>query len=187
MKNKKVSTLNSILIILVLFIGGIMAFNYPVAILIFILIVPFILLCVYDMVQKNKAWLSYPAISHIYRQLERVSTKVQHDIGEPGLDNTSALKVIQMIFRWLMEWCSIDMDKLKSWFLCARQPDIVLCALKMAAIVGTILMIINHGDELWLGQLTALHWIQIGLTYLVPYSVSTYSSVEIFRKHHVNQ
>lgn len=164
-----------------------MAFNSPVAIFIFILIMPFILFRVYVMVQKNKAWLSYPVISHTYRLMERVLTKDQHDLDESGLENASTFQVIQIIFSRLMDCCSIDMDKLKSWLLCARQTDIVLCALKMATIVGTILMIINHGDVLWLGQLTGLDWIQIGLTYLVPYSVSTYSSVEIYRKHHVKQ
>lgn len=44
---------------------------------------------------------------------------------------------------------SIDQDKLKDWLVYAKQRDIVLCALKMAAIVGTILMLINHGEELF--------------------------------------
>ncbi len=82
---------------------------------------------------------------------------------------------------------SIDLNELKSWLIYARQYDIVRCAIKMAVIVGTILMLINHGEELWLDQLTTLDWIQIGLTYLVPYSVSTYSSVELFRRHHEQQ
>jgi copper chaperone CopZ len=78
---------------------------------------------------------------------------------------------------------SIDQDKLKDWLDYARQRDIVLCALKMAAIVGTILMLINHGEELFFSTLTTLDWVQIGLTYLVPYCVSTYSSVETARRH----
>jgi len=81
----------------------------------------------------------------------------------------------------------IDHDKLKNWISYARQRAIVLCALKMAAIVGTILMFINHGEELLFAQLTTLDWIQIGLTYLVPYSVSTYSSVEAVKRHHEQQ
>jgi len=93
------------------------------------------------------------------------------------MQNFSIEKVVQLI----------DQDKLKDWLLYARQRDIVLCALKMAAIVGTILMLINHGEELLFAQLTTLDWIEIGLTYLVPYSVSTYSSVETVKRHHEQQ
>ncbi len=78
----------------------------------------------------------------------------------------------------------IGYGKLKNWILYARQRVTVLCALKMAAIVGTILMLINYGKELLFAQLTILNWIPIGLTYFVPYSVSSYSSVEVFRRQH---
>jgi hypothetical protein len=45
----------------------------------------------------------------------------------------------------------------------------------VALVVGTILNLINQGDAL-LGP-TQINWIKIGLTYLVPYAVSTYGAI----------
>jgi len=45
----------------------------------------------------------------------------------------------------------------------------------VAIVVGTILNLINQGDALF-GP-TQINWIKIGLTYLVPYAVSTYGAV----------
>jgi hypothetical protein len=47
----------------------------------------------------------------------------------------------------------------------------------VALIVGTILMVINQGDVLLSGQLTALVAAKIVLTYTVPFCVSTYSAL----------
>ena len=47
----------------------------------------------------------------------------------------------------------------------------------VAAVVGTILVLINHGGALLQGNLTWSRALQIVLTLLVPYCVSTYSSV----------
>jgi hypothetical protein len=43
----------------------------------------------------------------------------------------------------------------------------------VALVVGTILVVINQPDVLLSGQVTALVVAKIGLTYLVPFSVST--------------
>jgi hypothetical protein len=51
-------------------------------------------------------------------------------------------------------------------------------AIKVALVVGTLLVIINHGDALLSGEVTIKAYIQMGLTYLVPYGVSTYASVQ---------
>ncbi|MEO0883570.1 MAG: nitrate/nitrite transporter NrtS [Pseudomonadota bacterium] len=56
----------------------------------------------------------------------------------------------------------------------AVEKEIVIRALKVAAIVGTILVLINQIDVLAAGQLPPI-W-KIVLTYCVPYSVSTYSA-----------
>ena len=56
------------------------------------------------------------------------------------------------------------------WPVCGR-------AIKVALIVGTILMVINQGDVLLGGNLTALVACKIVLTYTVPFSVSTYSAL----------
>jgi len=44
-------------------------------------------------------------------------------------------------------------------------------------IVGTILVIINHGDALLHGSIDTARVLRIILTYMVPYLVSTTSSV----------
>ncbi|OLD51320.1 MAG: hypothetical protein AUI58_07980 [Chloroflexi bacterium 13_1_40CM_2_70_6] len=54
-------------------------------------------------------------------------------------------------------------------------------ALRVAAVVGTILFVINQLDVVVSGTLTALVAGKIALTYLVPYSVSTYSALEVNR------
>ena len=46
-----------------------------------------------------------------------------------------------------------------------------------ALVVGTILVVINHGDALLRGQLDASRLFKIVLTMFVPYMVSTVSSV----------
>lgn len=51
-----------------------------------------------------------------------------------------------------------------------------------ALIVGTILILINHGAALLHGQLSAARLFQIMLTMLVPYIVSTVSSVITIRE-----
>jgi hypothetical protein len=63
------------------------------------------------------------------------------------------------------------------WFRLARRRDIVHRATKVALIVGTLLLLINHGDALLAGQLDGRRILKILLTYLVPYGVSTYASV----------
>jgi hypothetical protein len=53
----------------------------------------------------------------------------------------------------------------------------------VALVVGTILVVINQADVLVSGHLTALVVAKIGLTYLVPFSVSTYSALAANRLH----
>lgn len=61
----------------------------------------------------------------------------------------------------------------------AISRPVLTTAIRIALVVGTILALINHGPSLLEGQMTAQQWLQIALTYLVPYCVSTYSSVKI--------
>lgn len=67
------------------------------------------------------------------------------------------------------------------WLGIASRRDVVLRGLKVAAIVGTILVAINHGDLLLSGQLDATAAWKIPLTYLVPYCVATYGGVSAIR------
>lgn len=59
----------------------------------------------------------------------------------------------------------------------ALQRDVVLRALKTAALVGLLLIAINHWDALLAGDIDATRVAKMLLTILVPYSVSTYASV----------
>ncbi len=63
------------------------------------------------------------------------------------------------------------------WFQLAGHPATVKRALLTALIVGSILIAINHGPAILSGQLNRAHIIQMCLTVLVPYTVSTVSSV----------
>ncbi|MEM7468982.1 MAG: nitrate/nitrite transporter NrtS [Pseudomonadota bacterium] len=63
-----------------------------------------------------------------------------------------------------------------TFFQAAIQGTIVKRSLKIAAVVGTILVAINYGDKFYPLQLTSADWIKMALTYCVPYCVSTYSA-----------
>ncbi|WP_426357250.1 nitrate/nitrite transporter NrtS [Pseudocolwellia sp. HL-MZ19] len=65
----------------------------------------------------------------------------------------------------------------------ALSKKVVSSALKVALIVGTILAVINHGSTLLEMDLSGEKIAQILLTYLVPYCVSTYSSVKAIQGH----
>ncbi len=68
-----------------------------------------------------------------------------------------------------------------SWFKLATQRAVVRRAIKTALVVGCVLVAINHGDVLWMGDIGAGRFLQIALTFLVPYVVSTSSSVAAMR------
>ena len=59
----------------------------------------------------------------------------------------------------------------------AFQRSVVRRALIMAAVVGMILVAINHGMCLFKGHFNSVCLLQSALTFLVPYMVSTVSSV----------
>jgi hypothetical protein len=62
------------------------------------------------------------------------------------------------------------------WKRC-RDPRVVSLAIRVALVVGTILNVINHFDLLLGAPLTRMTLVQIGLTYVVPYCVSTHGQV----------
>jgi hypothetical protein len=63
----------------------------------------------------------------------------------------------------------------------ALQASVVRRALAFAVIVGAVLIAINHGDALASGEVGPARWVKMGLTLLVPYVVSTVSSVMAVR------
>lgn len=68
-----------------------------------------------------------------------------------------------------------------SWFSLALRTDVVRRAVRTAVVVGTLLIAINHGDALLQGSVSLEQGLKMILTVLVPYGVSTYSSVGALR------
>ena len=68
------------------------------------------------------------------------------------------------------------------WLRLAVQPTVMRRALKFAFVVGAILITINHGYVILHGQVTSGRIWQMCLTVVVPYSVSTLSSVGAMRE-----
>lgn len=68
-----------------------------------------------------------------------------------------------------------------SWLATARRPDIVRRSVRVAALVGTILVAINSFDRLVAGGLTSFDVLEMTMTYAVPYCVSTHAAVESVR------
>jgi hypothetical protein len=64
-----------------------------------------------------------------------------------------------------------------SFWALASTGQVVKSSLKVSLIVGTVLGLINHGPEIVQMTLGMDRFAQILLTYIVPYSVSTYSAV----------
>ena len=71
----------------------------------------------------------------------------------------------------------VDKAGLQTAWRLARRADVVKRALLTGMFVGGILTIINQGDAILSGSLTAGGLVKIALTACVPYCVSTYSSV----------
>ncbi len=67
---------------------------------------------------------------------------------------------------------------LAGWVRLACEPRVVRRALLYALVVGAVLIAINHGDALLRGELDPLRLFRMGLTVIVPYCVSTASSVQ---------
>ena len=63
------------------------------------------------------------------------------------------------------------------YFELAFQWQVVQRAIYMAVIVGSVLVMINHGMCIYSGKFGAICFFQTALTFLVPYVVSTVSSV----------
>lgn len=66
----------------------------------------------------------------------------------------------------------------------AFSRPVVLRALRYAVVVGTLLIAINHGDAILRGDITPGRLLRMLLTALVPYAVSTLSSVEALSGGH---
>ena len=58
---------------------------------------------------------------------------------------------------------------------------VLLRAVKVALVVGCVLVAINHGDALLAGNIDGTLMVKAALTFLVPFSVSVYSSAAAIR------
>ena len=74
------------------------------------------------------------------------------------------------------------MSSFANWLHLAAHPATVRRAFITALIVGTLLIAINHGPAILHGEVTRARLVQMCLTVLVPYTVSTVSSVSTRRE-----
>lgn len=72
---------------------------------------------------------------------------------------------------------------MNEWIQLASSPGVVRRALGYAVVVGAILIMINHGDALIRGDIDTVRLLKMGFTVLVPYTVSTLSSVQAMRQY----
>lgn len=66
---------------------------------------------------------------------------------------------------------------MKEWLCLASRQSVATRACRYAICVGALLVTINHGDAILRGDISAARLLQIVLTVMVPYGVSTASSV----------
>ncbi|MDQ6992640.1 MAG: nitrate/nitrite transporter NrtS [Mariprofundus sp.] len=69
--------------------------------------------------------------------------------------------------------------------VCRR--EVATTAMRFAVIVGPILILINHGDQIFAGSMSQNDWLKSALTMAVPYIVSTLSSVSAYSNCTTNQ
>ena len=67
-------------------------------------------------------------------------------------------------------------------YCCFRST--VLRALKVAAVITPILTVINHFREIAELEMGPGFWLQVAMTFVVPYGVSTYSSAMAAGEEH---
>jgi hypothetical protein len=66
---------------------------------------------------------------------------------------------------------------MREWLQLAADPCVVRRGIAFSAIVGTVLVAVNHGDALLNGDISLMRLVKILVTMLIPYCVSTISSV----------
>ena len=73
---------------------------------------------------------------------------------------------------------------MKLFFKAALEKGTVATSTKVALIVGSILALINYGDRiLFHGDMRALDWLKLAVTYCVPYCVATYGAARYATRH----
>jgi hypothetical protein len=77
---------------------------------------------------------------------------------------------------------------MKTFFEAAIEKSIAMTAARVALCVGSILALINYGDRIFLrGDMRAIDWVKLAVTYCVPYCVATYGAARYAMKHSKEQ
>ena len=76
-----------------------------------------------------------------------------------------------------------DAQQKLTGFQIATSHSVIRRAFRIALVVGIVLALINYGDRIVAGTLGVSDAIRIALTFLVPYVVSTVSSILAVRDH----
>ncbi len=74
------------------------------------------------------------------------------------------------------------MDVIKKYVASLFDPVLAAGAVKVALVVGTILLLINHADALFNNNMTVHRWVSVCLSYLVPYMVSIHGRISAKNK-----
>jgi len=81
-----------------------------------------------------------------------MSDRRHHGLPAPATDRKPSPSILKLMTQW----------------------PVCRSALKVSLVVGTILNILNNGEQLWANQ--SVHWWHVGMNYLVPFCVSCYSA-----------
>ena len=67
-------------------------------------------------------------------------------------------------------------------------PLLAATAVRVSLVIGTLLLLVNHGTAILSGQMSRERWIAALLTYLVPYCVSIHGqTVQLTQKTSSNR
>lgn len=64
----------------------------------------------------------------------------------------------------------------RAFWRAALRRRVVVNSLRVAAVVGALLNLVNQGPALWAG--TGVSWTQVLLNFAVPYCVATYGAAQ---------
>jgi hypothetical protein len=68
------------------------------------------------------------------------------------------------------------------YFRALLSPEFAPTGIRVALVVGTILLTINHGSAIVSGRMTGDRWLAGLLTYLVPYMVNIHGQYSSYRR-----